>query len=62
MKNENEKKGLFERLVSNKNTIKSCCCNFEVEEIPEENAENKNENEAKKDKRKLLLQIKFQIL
>ena len=51
MKNENEKKGLFGRLAGNKNTKKSsCCCNFEVEELPEENSGNKDEKETKKDK------------
>lgn len=48
MKNENEKKGLFERLTGfkkKKNKKKSCCCNFEIEEIPEEN-DNKNEKEV----------------
>lgn len=46
MKNENEKKGLFERLIGSKKEKKSCCCcNFEVEEIPEEN-DNKKEKET----------------
>lgn len=43
MRNENEKKGLFKLLIGvKKQKKKSCCCNFEVEEIPEEN-DNKNE-------------------
>ena len=41
---KNEKKGLFGRLVGDKKTKKSsCCCSFEIEELPEENADNKNE-------------------
>lgn len=51
MKNENEKKGLFDRLNGNKKAKESsCCCNFEVEEIPEDNNENKNEKKPRKDK------------
>ena len=51
MKNENEKKGLFARIVENKKTKKSsCCCNFEVEEIPKENNDNKSEEKSPKDK------------
>ena len=50
MKNENEKKGFFERLFGSKETKKcSCCCNFEVEELPEENTDDKNEKESSKD-------------
>ena len=46
-----EKKGLFARLVENMKTKKSsCCCNFEVEEIPEENNDNKSEEKSTKDK------------
>jgi len=42
MKNDNEKKGLLNRLNENKKAKKSsCCCNIEVEEIPEENVEEK---------------------
>ena len=49
MKNENEKKGLFYRLRDNKKPKKSsCCCNFELEEIPEEKEENKDEGETSK--------------
>ena len=51
MKRESEKKGLLERLFGNKETKEnSCCCNFEVEEIPEENNTDKNENKQPKDK------------
>lgn len=51
MKNENEKKGLFDRLNGNKKTKKSsCCCNFKVEEIPEEKNDNKGEDKSQKGK------------
>lgn len=44
MNDGNEKKGLFGRLTGNKKAKKSpCCCGFEIEELPEETAENKNE-------------------
>ena len=49
MKDENEKKGLFVRLAG-KGKKNSCCCNIEVEEIPEENKDDQKEKEAKKDK------------
>ena len=49
MKNENEKKRLFARLNENKKTKKSSgCCNFEVEEIPEEDKEKENEKKPQK--------------
>ena len=45
---ENEKKGLFYRLKDNKKPKKSsCCCNFELEEIPEEKEESKDEKNSK---------------
>lgn len=51
MKNENEKKGFLESLFGSKENKKgSCCCNFEVEEISEENEDYKNENETPKEK------------
>lgn len=51
MKNENEKKGLFARLIRNKKTKKSSCCgNFVIEEIPEENKDKKKENEKESPK------------
>lgn len=51
MKNENEKKGLFERLAGSKKTKKSSCCgSFQIEEIPEENNDNKSEKKSPKDK------------
>lgn len=51
MKNENgnEKKGLFARLAESKKSQKnSCCCNIELEEIPEENNKNASESTSKK--------------
>lgn len=51
MENENEKKGLFARLAGTKKPQKSaCCCNFEVEEIPEEPKEQADGKGAKDDK------------
>ena len=51
MENENEKKGLFARLTGTKKPKKSaCCCNFEVEEIPEEPKNQANEKAAKDEK------------
>lgn len=46
MKTENEKKGLFEQLSESKKTKKSCCGNYEIEEIPEENMEKENEKKG----------------
>ncbi|MBZ4647696.1 MAG: hypothetical protein JG777_3185 [Clostridia bacterium] len=43
-----EKKGFFSRLIGNRKAKKSsCCCNIELEEIPEEKEENKEERSAK---------------
>lgn len=51
MRDENEKKGLFGRLVGSKKVKKSSCCgSFELEEIPEEKDENTNP-ETPKDKK-----------
>ena len=51
MKSENEKKGLFESLVGKKKAKKSCCCgSFEIEEIPEENIDDKKEKTPKQEK------------
>ena len=51
MENENEKKGLFDRLNGIKKAKKkSCCCNFEIEEIPEEKNEKKDEKKTQKGK------------
>ena len=51
MKNENEKKGLFERLFESKKTKKNtCCCNIELEELPEQNTDNKKPNDPPKQK------------
>ena len=48
MKNENEKKGLFERLIGSKKVKKdSCCCSFEIEELPENKEYNTNEKTPK---------------
>lgn len=51
MEKSNEKKGLFARLNGIKKPKKSsCCCNFEVEEVPEEGKEDKNKKESPKGK------------
>lgn len=51
MKDENEKKGLLGHLTGGKKPKKSSCCgSFEIEEIPEENADNKNEETPKNGK------------
>ena len=48
MKNENEKKGLFKRLLGDKKVKKgSCCGNFEIEEIPDDKEDNNNEITSK---------------
>ena len=44
MKNENEKKGLFARFKEN-NKKSSCCCDFEIEEVPEANKEDEDRSE-----------------
>ena len=51
MKNGNEKKGLFERLTGKKKVKKSSCCDFQIEELPEENdnKEPKDSSNSKKD-------------
>jgi hypothetical protein len=48
MKNENKEKSLLERLTGKKEKKKSCCCNFEVEEIPEDKYAEKCKNESNK--------------
>jgi len=51
MENKKEKKGLFQRMMGRKKAKKSPCCGgFEIEEIPEENADTDNEKKAKEDK------------
>ena len=51
MENKNEKKGLFARLTGTKKPKKSaCCCNFEVEEIPEEQKDQVDKKTAKDEK------------
>jgi len=47
--NEKEKKGLFGRLFGNSKSKGSCCGNFELEEIPEEHSDNKNEKMPKEE-------------
>ena len=50
MKNENGEKGLFRRLVGNKKAKKSsCCCNVQLEELPEENTDNANAKKPAKE-------------
>jgi hypothetical protein len=49
MKKENGKPGFFQRLTGkNKEKKGSSCCNFELEEIQEENAETKKPEGNKK--------------
>lgn len=49
MSNKNEKKGFFGRLFGEKKDKKSsCCCNIELEEIPEECCDKKDANEEDK--------------
>ena len=51
MGNQNEKKGLFDRLNGNKKAKKSSCCgSFEIEEIPEENKDKKEDKVPPKGK------------
>jgi|GEM_PF-1269942 len=46
MKNQNEKKGLLERLTGIKKDKKSSCCgSFRIEEIPPDTANNKGPND-----------------
>jgi hypothetical protein len=46
MSKENEKKGFMERLMGGKNNKKSSCCSFRIEEILEEDVNNKNAKES----------------
>lgn len=51
MQNQNEKKGLLNRLTAGKKAKKSsCCCNFEIEEIPEEKTEKETQKPTEKGK------------
>lgn len=51
MKNEKEKKGLFSKLIDlSKPKQNSCCCNFEIEEIQDE--EEAKKAEAKTDNKR----------
>jgi hypothetical protein len=53
MKNKKEKKGLFKRLTENKKANKSSCCgNFIIEELPEENTDNPDDKNLKKTENK----------
>jgi len=46
MNNEEQKKSLLERLMGSKKTKEnSCCCNFELEEIADENCADANRNQ-----------------
>jgi len=50
MEIENEKKGVFKNLGKIKKTKKSsCCCNFEIEEIPPEEETVKNVSDSKEE-------------
>lgn len=46
MDSENEKKGLFGRITGSKKKKNSCCCNIEIEEIPEEDSVKVSENSS----------------
>lgn len=45
MEKDKEKKSIFGRLGGNKKKG-SCCCSFELEEIPEEDSKNGDESET----------------
>lgn len=49
MKNENEKKGLLERLLGSKKAKKGSCCCIQLEELPEENTDNRDQKTEEKD-------------
>jgi hypothetical protein len=50
MKEENEKRGLFERIsLKGKPKKSSCCCNVELEEIPEAEVGKEDQQKEKKD-------------
>ncbi|HPL98774.1 MAG TPA: hypothetical protein PLS45_02615 [Bacillota bacterium] len=47
MSSENEKNGIFRRIIGSRKPPKSsCCCNVELEEMPEENADKDNDNKS----------------
>ncbi|HRX22156.1 MAG TPA: hypothetical protein P5273_10600 [Syntrophomonadaceae bacterium] len=47
MKNENEKKGLFAKLIDLKKPKQNSCCSFELEEIPEDEKEKGTDKNSK---------------
>ncbi|MDD3893516.1 MAG: hypothetical protein PHU36_00630 [Syntrophomonadaceae bacterium] len=47
MKNENEKKGLFAKLIDLKKPKQNSCCCFELEEIPEDEKEKETDKDPK---------------
>lgn len=50
MENDKEKKGLFERLLGKKKEKKgSCCCNIELEEVPDNKEDTKDGINPKND-------------
>ncbi|MEN6349387.1 MAG: hypothetical protein ABFD08_08360 [Syntrophomonas sp.] len=48
MGNKTEKKGLLGFLKGNKKESNNCCCNFRIEEIPEEDAKAKEAKDSPK--------------
>lgn len=48
MTQENEKKGLFQKLIRINKTPKGSCCSIELEEIPEENIKKEDIEKNKK--------------
>jgi hypothetical protein len=44
MENEKEKKGLLARLKPKKDKKNSCCCEFEIEEIKDEELEDQSKD------------------
>lgn len=47
MSSENEKSGIFRRIIGSRKPPKnSCCCNVELEELPKENADTGNDNKS----------------
>lgn len=48
MSNDKEKKGLFGRLLTpKKDKPGSCCCGFEIEEIPDEDKQKATDKDSK---------------
>lgn len=48
MSNNTEKKGLLGFLKGSKKESKNCCCNFRIEEIPEEDPKDKEVKDSPK--------------